>query len=71
MCVLGPLLRFFPSSAKTRANEKARRQQQREEWVKMLKHFLIGDAREKHAVQLVLSLPKGEPSCVRFARDLG
>ena len=40
----------------SRANEKAGRQEQREEWVKMLKHFPIGDAREKHAVEVVLCL---------------
>ena len=43
----------------SRANEKAGRQEQREEWVKMLKHFPIGDARENHCVEPVLLLPKG------------
>ena len=42
----------------SRANGKARRQEQREEWLELVKHFPINDEKENHVVDLVLSLPE-------------
>ena len=41
-----------------RANEKARHQEQREEWVERVKCFPSNDERQKHAVEPLLSLTK-------------
>ena len=42
----------------SRTSEKPRRQEQRGEWLELVKHFPMNDAREKHAVELVLCLFK-------------
>ena len=46
------------SSGVSCAHEKASRQEQRDEWVEMLKLSPINDARGKHAIEPGLSLPK-------------